>query len=79
MFGWFKKHRRTVAASVQRRASQEKTCEDDMKALLDHAFKIAIFFCEGGQLPTLAPVRDGFPSFGVGIGTNGELLDSTAC
>jgi hypothetical protein len=75
MLGWFSKHRRTATASANRRASHGKTCEDDQIALVNHAIEFATFFLEGGRLPTLLSVRDGFPSFGVGIKPRGELVE----
>jgi hypothetical protein len=75
MFGWFNKRRRTAADSARRRTSQGRTCEDDRIALLNHAIEFASFFLEGGQMPSLLSVRDGFPSFGVGIGPSGELVE----
>jgi hypothetical protein len=75
MFSWFKKHRRTAAASAQRRASQGRTCEDDRIALLNHAVEFATFFLRGGQMPTVLSVRGGFPSFGVGINGRGERVE----
>jgi hypothetical protein len=75
MFRWFNKHRRTAAASARRRASQGRTCEDDQITLLNHAVEFATFFLQGGQMPSLLSVRDGFPSFGVGIDSRGELVE----
>ena len=75
MFGWFKKHRRTAAASARRRESQGRTCEDDQVALLSHAVEFATYFLKGGQMPSLLSVRDGFPTFGVGISSRGELVE----
>ena len=75
MLGWFNKHRRTATASARRRASQERTCEDDRIALLNHAVAFATFFLKGGRMPTLLSVRGGFPTFGVGINSDGELVD----
>jgi hypothetical protein len=75
MFGWFKKHRRTAAASARRRASQGRTCEDDRIALFNHAVAFATFFLRGGQMPTFLSVRGGCPSFGVGINSRGELVE----
>jgi hypothetical protein len=75
MFSWFHKHRRTAAASARRRASQGRSCEDERIALVHHAIEIATFFLKGGQMPTLLSVRDGFPSFGVGINSRGELVE----
>jgi hypothetical protein len=64
-----------ASASARRRASQNKTCEDDMNALLHHALRLATFFLEGGRLPTFLPVRSGFPPFGAAISPGGGLLD----
>jgi hypothetical protein len=75
VFSWFNKHRRTGAASARRRASQGRTFEDDRIALLNHAIEFATFFLKGGQMPSLLSVRDGFPSFGVGINSRGELVE----
>jgi hypothetical protein len=75
MFSWFNKHRRTAAVSARRRASKGRTCEDDRIALLNHAVEFATFFLKGGQMPSLLSVRDGFPSFGVGINSRGELVE----
>jgi hypothetical protein len=75
MFSWFKKHRHTAAASAERRASQGKTCEDDQMALLNHAVEFATYFLKGGEMPSLLSVRDGFPSFGVGISSRCELVE----
>jgi hypothetical protein len=43
--------------------------------MLNHAVEFASYFLEGGQLPSFPPFWDGFPSFGVGIGTRGELVE----
>jgi hypothetical protein len=75
MFSWFNKHRRTATSSARRRASQGRTCEDDRIVLLNHAVEFATFFLQGGQMPSLLSVRDGFPSFGVGIDSRGELVE----
>jgi hypothetical protein len=82
MFGWLRRKSRDggrlaqlASASAQRRASHNKTCEDDRNALLNHALGLATFFLEGGQLPTFLPVRHGFPPFGAGINPSGEVVD----
>jgi hypothetical protein len=75
MLGWFNKHRRTAAASLRRRESQGRTCEDDQIALLNHAVEFATYFLKGGQMPSLLSVRDGFPTFGVGINSRGQLVE----
>jgi hypothetical protein len=82
MFGWLRRKSRNggrlaqlASASAQRRASQNKTCEDDKNALLNHALGLASFFLEGGQLPTFLPVRNGFPPFGAGINPAGAIVD----
>jgi hypothetical protein len=64
-----------VSASAQRRASQNKTCEGEINALLNHALGLVAFFLEGGRLPTFLPVRQGFPPFGAGIAPSGDLVD----
>jgi hypothetical protein len=81
MFGWSKKNSPSgdanpiAAASARRRASQGKTCEDDVRALLRHAFDLAVFVLEGGQIPTFVALRNGFAPFGVGLGRTGEIVD----
>ena len=81
MFGWFKKNRSSddadsiAAASAKRRATAGKTCEDDVRALLRHAFDLAVFVLEGGQVPTFVSLKDGFAPFGVGLSRTGEVVD----
>lgn len=82
MFGWLRRKSRDggrlaqlASASAQRRASHNKTSEDDRNTLLNHALGLATFFLEGGQLPTFLPVRNGFPPFGSGINPAGEVVD----
>jgi hypothetical protein len=82
MFGWLKRKSRDnellaqlASASAKRRADQNRTCEDDMGILLNHALKLATFFLEGGQVLVLLPVRDGFPPFGSGIWRSGHIVD----
>lgn len=82
MFGWLRRKSRDggrlaqlASASAQRRASHNKTCEDDTNALLNHALGLATFFLEGGQLPTFLPARNGFPPFGAGINPAGEVVN----
>jgi hypothetical protein len=82
MFDWLKRKSREnellaqlASASAKRRASQNRTCEDDINTLLNHVSEIATFLLEGGQVPVLLPVRDGFPPFGSGIMSTGHILD----
>jgi hypothetical protein len=82
MFGWLKRKSpddgrlvQLASGSAQRRARQNRTSEDDQAVLLTHTLDLAVFFLEGGQLPTFLPVRDGFPPFGAGINPAGDLVD----
>jgi hypothetical protein len=82
MFGWLKRKSadggrlaQLASGSAQRRARQNRTCDDDLNQLRTHALDLAVFLLEGGQLPTFLPVRDGFSPFGAGISPTGALLD----
>jgi hypothetical protein len=42
---------------------------------VNHAVEFGSYFLKGGQMPSLLSVRDGFPTFGVGIDSRGQLVE----